>query len=163
MNTKESDPLPELKVHSATISEPFLDFERYSSLNKLQRLFAYVKRFIFNTRNSNAKRAGLLTVEEFRDSWHSLCIILLLLKLNPSQLNDLLTKNKPLSNKSKILSLSPFLFNKIMRVGGRLDAANYSYEKRHPILLHASHRLTTLHFEKEHVNYMHAVPLLLLS
>lgn len=51
-----------------------------------------------------------------------------------------------------------------MRVGGRLDAANYySYEKRHPILLHASHRLTRLHFEREHVNNMHAGPLLLLS
>ncbi|CAK1591004.1 unnamed protein product [Parnassius mnemosyne] len=50
LNAKESDPLPELKVHSVIISEPFLDFERYSSLNKLQRLFSYVQRFIFNTK-----------------------------------------------------------------------------------------------------------------
>ncbi|CAH4032535.1 unnamed protein product [Pieris brassicae] len=51
-----------------------------------------------------------------------------------------------------------------MRVEVRLDAANYnSYEKRHSILLHASYRLTRLHFGREHVNNMHAGPLLLLS
>lgn len=71
---------------------------------------------------------------------------------------ELLIKNKPISLKSKILPLSPFMDKQnLIRVGGRIDASNYSYEKRHPILLHSSH------FEKEHLRLLHAGPQLLLA
>lgn len=39
-----------------------------------------------------------------------------------------------------------------------MGASCYSYEKKHPILLHASHRLTKLYFERQNVNSMHAGP-----
>ncbi|XP_063635213.1 uncharacterized protein LOC134805966 [Cydia splendana] len=161
LKVKDSEPLPELKVHSAVISEPIVDFERFSSCNRLIRSFAYVQRFMFNTKNS-IKRTGILTADELRESWHSLCIIAQSQSFSDEY--ESLLNNKPISNKSKILCLSPFLDNKIMRVGGRLDATDfYSFDKKHPILLHASHRLTRLYFEREHIVNMHAGPLLLFS
>ena len=45
-----------------------------------------------------------------------------------------------LGMKVKILSLSPFIDqNGILRVGGRLQNSNISYEKQHPIILEKSH------------------------
>ncbi|XP_059047191.1 uncharacterized protein LOC131842635 [Achroia grisella] len=77
---------------------------------------------------------------------------------------ELLLKNKQLSTKSKLLPLSPFMDkDNVMRVGGRLETSDYPYEKKHPILLHSTHHLTKLYFEKEHLQNMHAGPQLLLA
>ncbi|XP_073956544.1 uncharacterized protein [Choristoneura fumiferana] len=154
--------LPELKVHSAAIIEPVIDFDRYSSFSRLQRIFAYVKRFTFNLKNKNNKRVGILSTYELCDSFHALCIIA---QKQSFQIEyELLSKGKPLNSKNKIISLSPFLDKeKVIRVGGRLDASSYSYEKKHPILLHSSHRLTKLFFAQKHIEFMHAGPQLLLA
>ncbi|KAL0829582.1 hypothetical protein ABMA28_003093 [Loxostege sticticalis] len=153
--------LPETKVLTTITNDPFINFDKYSSLNRLQRSLAYVIRFIFNLKNKNNKRVGILTVEELRESFHALCV-------NAQRESfateyNLLLNSKSLPSKTKILSLSPFLDNKIIRVGGRIDASACSFEKKHPILLHANHRLTKLYFEREHVNGMHAGPQLLLA
>lgn len=162
LNAKTLCSLPETKVNSLEIGQSIIDFNRYSSLNKLQRSVAYVRRFLYNAKNNNNRRVGSLSAEELRESLHLLCIIAQG-QSYPVEY-ELLLKCKPLSNKSKILSLSPFLDkNKVIRVGGRIDASTCSYEKKHPILLHASHRLTRLYFEREHVNNMHAGPQLLLA
>ncbi|XP_049886991.1 uncharacterized protein LOC126381569 [Pectinophora gossypiella] len=154
--------LPEIKSNPSTIDEPIISFERYSKLNKLQHCFAYVKRFIYNLKNPNNKRLGNLSLNELKESFHSLCILAQKQSL-PNEYNVLLN-NKPLNSKSKICSLSPFLDNdRLIRVGGRIEASNYSYEKKHPILLLASHHLTKLYFEREHLRTMHAGPQLLLS
>lgn len=153
--------LPEVKVHTTIISEPFINFNRYSSLSKLQRSMAYALRFIFNLKNSKAKRVGNLSVDELRESFHLLCVIAQ--RESFSNEYDLLLKSKSLPNKSKILSLSPYLDNKIIRVGGRIDASACAYEKRHPILLHSNHQLTKLYFQQEHIKNMHAGPQLLLA
>ncbi|XP_026331507.1 uncharacterized protein LOC113238871 [Hyposmocoma kahamanoa] len=50
-----------------------------------------------------------------------------------------------------------------MRVGGRLDASAYSYDKKHPMLLSSKHKLTTLIFKQEHIRLLHAAPQLLLA
>lgn len=162
LNAKKIDILPETKVHSTEITQSIINFDRYSSLNKLQRSFVYVRRFIFNAKNIHNRRVGPLSGDELRESLHLLCVIAQGQSF-PIEY-ELLLKCKPLSNKSKILSLSPFLDeNKVMRVGGRIDASTCTYDKKHPILLHASHRLTRLYFEREHVSNMHAGPQLLLA
>lgn len=154
--------LPEVKAHSVIISEPIINFENYSSLNKLVRLFAYTKRFIFNLRHPRSKRVGVLTVDELRESFHTLCVIAQKQSF-PTEYSTLANKN-PLNSKSKILPLSPFMDNdNLIRVGGRLQASSCPYDKKHPIILHASHRLTKLYFEREHLRTMHAGPQLLLA
>lgn len=154
--------LPEIKSLSTATCEDIINFEKYSKLNTLQRCFAYVKRFIFNLINPNNKRSGSLTTDELKDSFHGLCAIAQR-QSYPAEY-ELLIKNKSLSSKSKILSLSPFMDKSyLIRVGGRINASNYSYDKRHPILLHSSHHLTKLYFEKEHLRLLHAGPQLLLA
>ncbi|XP_047545909.1 uncharacterized protein LOC125077861 [Vanessa atalanta] len=50
-----------------------------------------------------------------------------------------------------------------MRVGGRLDNANFIYNKKHPIILQSAHEFTKLLFDYEHRRLMHAGPQLLLA
>ncbi|KAL0849262.1 hypothetical protein ABMA28_013591 [Loxostege sticticalis] len=155
--------LPEIKSNTAVIFESIIDFDKYSSFNKLLRSFAYVKRFINNIKNPNNKQLNSLSTEELNNAFHFLCSIAQ--RQSFPEEYDQLVKNKPLKSKSKILSLSPFFDQdkNLILVGGRLDASAYTYEKKHPILLHASHRFTKLLFEREHVRNMHAGPSLLLA
>ncbi|XP_026331032.1 uncharacterized protein LOC113238419 [Hyposmocoma kahamanoa] len=53
--------------------------------------------------------------------------------------------------------------NSLIRVGGRINSSNYSFEKKHPILLGSSHYLTRLLFVREHIRNFHAGPQLLLA
>lgn len=50
-----------------------------------------------------------------------------------------------------------------MRVGGRLANSEFSFDKKHPIILQSTHKFTKLLFEYEHVKLMHAGPQLLLA
>lgn len=160
LNTIEN--LPETKSHVAVPSEPKIHFQNYSKLYTLQKVFAYVKRFIHNLKNPKNRLSGLLSLDELDNSFNLLCAVAQEQSF-PLEY-DLLLNGKPLSSKAKILSLSPFIDDKkVVRVGGRIDASSYSYEKKHPILLHSSHHLTKLIFEREHLRSLHAGPQLLLA
>ncbi|KAJ0172004.1 hypothetical protein K1T71_012767 [Dendrolimus kikuchii] len=138
-----------------------LDFNHYSSLNKLQRTIAHVKRFIYNLKNKNQLRVGPLTSDELNESFIYLCSV-----AQQQAFTDefnLLSEQKPLRANSRILSLSPFLDKHVIRVGGRIEASDYEYEKKHPILLDAGHYLTKLIFEQQHIRNLHAGPQLLLA
>lgn len=155
--------LPELKANIATASEPFIVISNYSNFNKLRRSFAYVLRFVNNAKNPNSKVTSTLTVDEL---YNSFCHLARLSQLQSfASEYDLLSKGKGLSPKSSLLSLTPFFDNKlnIIRVGGRIDASEFNYNKRHPILLHASDHFTKLFFDHEHKCNLHAGPQLLLA
>lgn len=160
--------LPELKVNIALTDDQaikinFIDFERYSKLSTLQRSLAYVLRFLNNCRPSNNKIYGVLQPEELEKSFKKLVA----LSQQDSFPHDLsiLRANQRLGSKSTILSLNPFFDQNdaVLRVGGRLTSSFYSFEKRHPMLLHAKHRLTRLLFQQEHLRLLHAPPQLLLG
>ncbi|CAH2105154.1 unnamed protein product [Euphydryas editha] len=146
--TSDDASLPEIKLNSAlavadATKEPILiEFEKYSKLVKIQRVLAYVKRFIFNLRNKKNKRTGSLTLDELNDSFYNLCAISQIQSF-PKEY-DILKVGKAISNKSTILPLTPFFDDdlKLIRVGGRLDNSDYDFDKKHPILLHSSHCLT---------------------
>ncbi|XP_053617910.1 uncharacterized protein LOC128679591 [Plodia interpunctella] len=163
LNSNKIDDLPEIKSNITNISEPIIKFENFSKLNKLIRTFAFVKRFVNNIKPSQNKLIGTLSLEELNSSFYTLCAYA---QRESFQIEyDALVKCKPVPAKCRILSLSPFLDpdNNIIRVGGRLNESDYSYEKRHPVLLHASHHLTKLFFEQKHIHNMHAGPQLLLA
>ncbi|XP_028178737.1 uncharacterized protein LOC114366158 isoform X2 [Ostrinia furnacalis] len=155
--------LHEIKSNAVTIFESIINFDNYSNFNKLLRSFAYIKRFINNVKNPKNKQLNSLTAEELNNAFHCLCSIAQRQSF-PVEYDNLIN-NKSLKSKSKILSLSPFFDTdkQLILVGGRIDASAYTYEKKHPILLHASHRLTKLYFEREHIRNMHAGPSLLLA
>lgn len=75
-----------------------------------------------------------------------------------------LKTGKILHNKSPLLSLTPFMDEHgLIKVGGRIKHTDYSYNKRHPILLLKNSRLTNLIFQEEHIRTLHVGPNLLLS
>lgn len=154
--------LPEVKVHTNITYTPLLDFKRYSKFNKLKYIMAYIKRFIFNCQNSKNRKTGKLSLEEINSAEMSLVKI----AQHESFFDELniLKNNKTLPTKSSLLQLSPFIDNNaVLRVGGRLQNTEYSYNKQHPTLLHGKHYLTKLIMENEHLRLMHAGPQLLLS
>ncbi|XP_047032656.1 uncharacterized protein LOC124639368 [Helicoverpa zea] len=162
LNMANKENLPEVKINLHTTVEQLINFENYSSFTKLQRVIAFVKRFINNSKNPHVKRTGFLTKEELNQSFHSLCFIAQQQTFSVEY--KLLKQNKSLSAKSKILPLSPFIDdNDLIRVGGRIQASDFPYDRKHQILLDSSHHLTKLFFRKEHVRQMHAGPQLLLA
>lgn len=158
-------PVSSLATH-VTVNNKLIDFERYSKLHKVQRIMAYILRFVKNCRikvMQNRLKCSYLTADELNDSLMHL-IRFAQLDTFGDEYNRLLN-NKPLHNKSRLLSLSPFLdsqFN-VIRVGGRLSNSLLLYERKHPLVLDYKHRLARLIFENEHSKLFHAGPQLLLS
>ncbi|KAJ8911369.1 hypothetical protein NQ315_011662, partial [Exocentrus adspersus] len=138
-------------------------FERFSDLNRIKRVCAYVLRFIKNCRSDRVDRKlTCLNVEEVDEAFSKL--ILIAQADSFSDEYNALQRDQSLPSTSKILSLHPFLDNhRILRVGGRLSNSDYPYSKKHPILLSPKHHLTKLIFESEHKRLLHAGPQLLLS
>lgn len=69
-----------------------------------------------------------------------------------------------MNSKSSLLTLHPFIDEYgLIRVGGRLRLSDFSFGKKHPIVLAKSHALTKLIFRHEHLRLFHAGPNLLLG
>ncbi|XP_028161950.1 uncharacterized protein LOC114353953 isoform X1 [Ostrinia furnacalis] len=135
---------------------------QYSSFTKLQRVVAYLCRFVHNLKNINNKRCGNLSLFELKSS-HDLILHCAQLQMFPNEYK-LLQSKKTLPHKNKLISLSPFLDNNgLIRVGGRLDNSPYDYNLKHPILLCGSHYITKLIFQMQHIKLLHAGPQLLLA
>lgn len=131
-------------------------FLRYSSLHKLQRIIAWILRFKNNVRSPPELRVlGPLTVSELNQSLDSLIKVV---QFNSFFLEiQALKKAKPISNKSKLLSLNPFFDDDDkLRVGGRLKHSSLDYYHKFPLLLPSNHPLTDLIIWNEHCRYMHA-------
>ncbi|XP_045501378.1 uncharacterized protein LOC123698678 [Colias croceus] len=171
--------LPEIKhsavnLHSTQLCSIF-DFERYSSFIRLQRVCAYLLRFIDNVRvpivnGIRVRQTGSLSVDELQRSLDTLTRLAqqesfseqyYRLKNKLSLNNSKNIKNKLIYN--KIAGLNIFLDeSNIIRVGGRLSNANdFDYNKKHPVLLSGKHRFSRLLCEYEHKRLLHAGPQLL--
>nr|CAI5854889.1 unnamed protein product [Callosobruchus analis] len=150
--------LPELRktLKVVIIDQNVINFERFSSLARLKRSFAYLLRFIKNSKKPKPERhLGQLSTSEINDAFHSLIRISQLLSF-PSDYQRLKEGNN-LSSSSRILSLSPFMDRDgLIRVGGRLKNSNLPYCRKHPILLNSSHHLTKLIIRKAHLDLLHA-------
>ncbi|XP_047025514.1 uncharacterized protein LOC124634134 [Helicoverpa zea] len=137
----DNEKLPELKVQHASMvcsnqnSDCLVDFNRFSSFNRLRRMSAYVLRFIGNTRVSKQDRkTGSLSVIELDAATIMLARLAQLQSFN-SEYSDL--DKKSVVKSKRILGLNPFLDEfKLIRVGGRLSNCNsFNNNKKHPILL----------------------------
>lgn len=127
--------------------------EKFSSISKMQRIVAYILRFIFNTRNKNNRLTGHLSLEEIENAL--LVIIKYDQKFTFSAEISALTAGKDIS--TNIKSLNPFLDHQnILRVGGRLQNAAIPFAQKHPIILGKSSNITNLLIIREHLNLLHA-------
>lgn len=150
----------EAKIHkqvNVSLEKPKLQdnivnclINKYSSFNKLVRVLAWVRRFIFkSSRNQYVKQETYLTVPEIRQAK------LFLIKQVQEQYFEEeiinLKEEKEVSNRSKILKLTPFLDeNDVLRVGGRLQYAHIHPDMKNPIILPSDSRLTELLIDQAH-------------
>ncbi|XP_067205391.1 uncharacterized protein [Linepithema humile] len=145
------------KTTTAAITKqesPWL-FDKYSTFNKLVRVYGYILRFINNCHFSKLKRKGRLSSEELNMAIQSLVKMI----QSSAFLGELkcLCNHQQLPRNSKLASLSPFLDEQgILRVGGRLQHANIPYSARHQMVLPSNHSFTRLLIQHEHSRLLHA-------
>lgn len=128
---------------------------RFSSIQRLNRVVAYLLRFFNNCKNSKDKFTGQLTQKEVENAH------LRIIKLVQAEAFALdiryLNQGKSIDKNSKLLCLNPFMDNQqILRVGGRLKYSPISYSQKHPILLPRIHHVTNLILRHEHLRQWHA-------
>ncbi|XP_033610790.1 uncharacterized protein LOC111872965 [Cryptotermes secundus] len=138
-------------------------FERFSSWAKLQRVFAYVLRFLYKLKQGAASgRHGPLTSTKL----HKLLIVIARITQYSSFAQEIqsLQQGKALPSHSKLLMLHPFLDgNNLLRVGGRLENADIPFDQKHPLILPSKHHVTKLLMWNEHIRLLHAGSQLLLA
>lgn len=129
-----------------------------SSLHKALRVTAYVRRWFLK----HTKRNAPLSIAEIASAKTSLIRYTQQIIFS-DEYNELLNK-RPISRKSKLLPLNPFLdLNLIIRVGGRLKNANIPFPIRHPTILPKRSRLTELIIDSAHITTMHGGASLMLA
>lgn len=126
---------------------------RFSSLEKIQRILSYCFRFSRRSRSITLKQTTFVSIQEMHESL--MCLIKYTQNSAFSDLIEKLKKDcllpKPFRRLSLFLDSLGFL-----RVGGRLKKSDFiSYSAKHPLLLPSSNRLTTLIIESTHQQHLH--------
>ncbi len=150
--------LPEtrnVKIQSLVSTIDFSILSRFSSYNKLINVIAYILRFLNNTRKHQCNYNSLeLSIDERNVSLN--CIIKLSQRCFFSKEINCLENKVNVNKESSLKFLDPFLDDiGIIRVGGRLKNAQYSYDKCHPITLSAKCNFVKLLVRYLHEKYFH--------
>ncbi|KAL0893471.1 hypothetical protein ABMA27_013673 [Loxostege sticticalis] len=138
---------------------------RYSDINRMTRILAYVMRFCDNLKLKVADKN--IKLEKRFLSANELQKALLVLIRYDQSINfhneiHALKSGKEINGSLK--PLHPFIDKEnILRVGGRLQNSDISYTQKHPIILVKGSYITTLIIRSEHARLLHAGPKLLLS
>ncbi|XP_055326312.1 uncharacterized protein LOC129580137 [Sitodiplosis mosellana] len=151
----------EIHVHVSIQTESIIMF-LYSSLYKLIRVNAWIRRFRHNALNKLKRMQGELTVAEIQSSLFQL-VRLVQAEAFGKEIKCI-SNNEPLPKKCKISGLAPFLDEQnIVRVRGRLQRSNLPYRQRHPIILPQNHHFTTLVIDDAHSSTLHGGTLVTLT
>lgn len=133
-------------------------FETFSSFSRLQRTFAYVLRFISNSKQAKERRQiGSLIFQELQAALHLIIWVI--------QREDVPNETTQLqhSRNSQLTNLDPFIDNNcLLRVGGRVRLAKVPYSQRHPLILPKKNHVSRLLIKYEHIRLCHAGPQLTL-
>ena len=169
--------IPEIDSHSEDLElcsfvscttidiEPLISLDKFSNFSSYKRIIAWVIRFSNNCLSRKRKidhETGPLTIQELDRS--SNYWISVMQGTYFRREIELLKRELELPLNSKLLSLSPLLDDYgILRVGGRQQNAKFSYNCKHPVIIHGKHPLTKLLIRSEHLRLLHAGPLLLFA
>ena len=151
-------------VTTCELVMPVIPVNHYSTFPQLQRVTAWIYRFINNCRGGRNSTTNhpYLTVAEHSHAenyWLSYSQ----LESFPSDIASL-KLNRKLPSNSKLISLNSFIdSSRIMRVGGHLGNSKLPYSRLHPIVLHEKHPITKLILRSEHIRLLHARPTLMIS
>ncbi|PIK41441.1 hypothetical protein BSL78_21711 [Apostichopus japonicus] len=130
-NTEDRERRKDHQVAMVEVDADCIDSKKYSKWTKLIRVTAYVQRFVRNLKNKCNKTPN--DDESLPESRQIL----------PKELEDaesfwVRKAQKPLHDrlkKGEFATLSPYIDEGIIRVGGRAGGDVVSYEQRHPVLL----------------------------
>jgi hypothetical protein len=144
-----------MSVASVTIvRENLLEPSKYSSSSRLIRITAWSVRFCHNVKNRTDRHTGLLQVQELNDAlkyW---------ITVSQSQhFTDeihALSRGNEISRSSRLTTLTPFIQDGILRVGGRLKNAVIPYDSKHQIIIPKEHVISRLLVSDTHVKLNHA-------
>lgn len=148
----DSKPLT-IKCKASTLT--FNIFDKYSTLPKLVRIFAYCIRFINKCKGIKVTM-NHISSHEYANSLKTL-IKIAQGECFGEEVNAL-KANHSIKTNSNLLSLSPFLDKDgILRVGGRLQNSELNYNQRHQIIL-PKHTLSNLIASFTHKINLHCGP-----
>ncbi|XP_017797085.1 PREDICTED: uncharacterized protein LOC108578295, partial [Habropoda laboriosa] len=129
--------------------------QKYSCIEHLNKIVAYILRFANNIKKDNSKVTGTLSPQEIRAA-HNRIIQVTQCEAFSIEIHNL-KRGKPLNRKTRLLSLNPFIDDSgILRVGGRLKHAPLRYGQKHPIILPHRHQVTDLIIRQAHLRHWHA-------
>ena len=148
------------------VSEPVMFFDRYSSYTRLQRVTAWILRFIRNCQPSHVmdqeqakSNAPCLSVDELATAADTYLLKVTQEEHFSKEITSLQSEHS-ISKKSRLLHLRPSVDPKgVLRVGGREQHSKLSYSRKHPIILHGSHALVRLVIRSEHLRLCMLDPL----
>ncbi|CAG9124118.1 unnamed protein product, partial [Plutella xylostella] len=128
--------------------------EKYSNINKVIEVLAYVIRFCENIKLGSHKITNnFITYAERNNA-------LLLLIKNEQEIyfkDDIAALRANRSVSSELKGLNPFLdVRGILRVGGRLQNSALPYSQKHQIILPKNSKIVQLIVENEHKKLLHA-------
>ena len=164
-NLKNSDPheiniepvYTETTTNTASVSSNVLtlEWQKYSSYEKLLRIVAYILRILPKFSCNRTKTGAITDRVELESAEQKLCF-LVQSESFPNETKNLL-KSCPLSNSSIIKDFSPFIGpNGLLRAQSRtkrLEVANF--DVKHPILLDSQHPAVRLFLEHLHDKHCH--------
>lgn len=128
---------------------------RFSSFNRALRVISYIFRFTQACRKKLHPESEFITSKEITQVKNRL--IILAQRIHYPNEYECLLNNKGISNKSHILTLTPFLDNDgLVRVGGRLENSGLSYAERHPIIIPEKSHLALIFVKYTHQILLHA-------
>ncbi|XP_071947928.1 uncharacterized protein [Antedon mediterranea] len=141
---------PEVKksvstFHTFVIPSDMLErlIGKFSSLMKLVKVFAWIRSFINNCRRIRPMCVGGLSVSEL-DASESILV-------SYSQKSEF----KSWQGDQRLVKLKPVLLSDLLRVGGRLDNSDLSFNAKHPIILSPKGPLTNLIIRYYHESVGH--------
>ncbi|XP_070378097.1 uncharacterized protein [Dermacentor albipictus] len=144
-----------LRVHNVTVKESVLPLQKYSSLSRLVRVTAWVLRFFHNTRHSGQKYEGPITTEEVQKA-HTCLILQVQFEAFQVEL-QCLRRSTRVPSDSPIRDLSVIYDDDgVLRVGGRLGAAELSYNMKHSVILPSRYPFTELTISAADRRLLHA-------
>ncbi|XP_049868256.1 uncharacterized protein LOC126368368 isoform X1 [Pectinophora gossypiella] len=141
----------------------FLDnfIHKYSDINRMKRVLAYVIRFCNNSKPNSAKiKENFVSFAETNNAL-SLLIKHEQLKYFSKDLNAL---QNGMQVQASLRGLNPFIdAHGLLRVGGRLQHSGLPYNQMHQIILPRQSLITCMIIENEHNKLLHASQKLILS
>lgn len=143
-----------LTVLVTTQQEEWSLLTRYSSWDRLQRITAWILRFVGNLRSKH-RRTGHLSVQDLNTAKQKIFALVQRSAFN----EDFSRLQKDEGCSTRLQRLKPYIHTDgLLRVGGRLNLTRLSPDVRNPVLLPKSHKVVDLLIDYCHTSHLHSGP-----